>query len=253
MKLIKLLLVVLFFAAVFPVAAQENNLGIANYYPVLSSEVKDGDIVSSGPSGINVTTIPYDPMVVGVVQMKPAVLFDVADTTGKYPVVALGTVAVNVTSDGGPIARGDLVTTSKIPGAGMKATEGGFVIGTALEDFAEADTTKVGKIHMTLNIHFYSAKTTVKSNLFNVFSLSSIATYQDPLTVLRYVIAAGVLILSTFLALTFFGQVASRGVDALGRNPLAARMIQVGIISNIFVTIIIIASGLGLAVVIIKL
>ena len=44
-----------------------------------------------------------------------------------------------------------------------------------------------------------------------------------------------------------FGKMAKSGVEALGRNPLAAKTIQFGILLNVLIAIVIMALGLGIA------
>ncbi|MBI2009536.1 MAG: SH3 domain-containing protein, partial [Candidatus Chisholmbacteria bacterium] len=58
----------------------------------------------------------------------------------------LGQIDVKVTTENGPIAVGDRLTTSSIPGVAMKATEAGQIVGRALEAYTEADPTVVGKV-----------------------------------------------------------------------------------------------------------
>ena len=56
-----------------------------------------------------------------------------ADGSGKPVIVGLaGRVPVKVSTKNGDIKPGDYITTSDIPGIGMKATEPGRVIGKAL-------------------------------------------------------------------------------------------------------------------------
>jgi hypothetical protein len=56
-----------------------------------------------------------------------------ADGSGKPVIVGLaGRVPVKVSTKNGDIKPGDYITTSDIPGVGMKATEPGRVIGKAL-------------------------------------------------------------------------------------------------------------------------
>lgn len=56
-----------------------------------------------------------------------------ADGSGKPVIVGLaGRVPVKVTTKNGEIKPGDYITTSHIPGVGMKAVEAGRVIGKAL-------------------------------------------------------------------------------------------------------------------------
>lgn len=55
------------------------------------------------------------------------------DGNGKPVIVGLaGRLPVKVSTKNGDIAPGDLITTSDIPGIGMKATDPGRVIGKAL-------------------------------------------------------------------------------------------------------------------------
>lgn len=244
-----------FFLAQIPhVLAQDSALGVANNYQVSGENITNGSLVSSSPSGYILSQMAYDPVVVGVVQDKPAIIFNTPnDNVKKYPIVSMGNVYVNVSTIGGPITKGDLITTSTIPGVGMKAGRNGYVLGTALDNYANTDPKKYQPILVSLNLHYYSAKSTVKSNLFDIVNLSTIATYEEPLTVFKYFIAALVVILSMVFGLTFFGRVAAHGVDALGRNPLAGKMIQLGILLNVIITAIITISGLGLAYFIIRL
>ena len=43
------------------------------------------------------------------------------------------------------------------------------------------------------------------------------------------------------------GILVGKGLEAIGRNPLAGRMIQVGMIINVLITALIMAAGLGVA------
>ncbi|MGI5826506.1 MAG: hypothetical protein ACOX50_03780 [Patescibacteria group bacterium] len=87
----------------------------------------------------------------------------------------------------------------------------------------------------------------------DILKLSSLATYEEPRTVFKYVMAALVVVLSFVLGFLSFGRVASRGIEALGRNLLAGKMIQFGIIVNVAITIAIVASGLGVALFILRM
>jgi F0F1-type ATP synthase membrane subunit c/vacuolar-type H+-ATPase subunit K len=73
------------------------------------------------------------------------------------------------------------------------------------------------------------------------------------MTVFKYFIAALIVFASFFFGFYIFGRVAGKGVEALGRNPLASKMIEMGIVMNVVITVVIILSGLGLALVILRL
>ncbi|WP_419623191.1 hypothetical protein, partial [Thiolapillus sp.] len=86
---------------------------------------------------------PYDRKVAGIVSgaggVKPGMMMGQNGTiaNGEYPVALSGRVyALADTSEGGEIKPGDLLTTSRIPGYAMKATDAekrsGAVIGKAM-------------------------------------------------------------------------------------------------------------------------
>jgi hypothetical protein len=75
----------------------------------------------------------YDNKALGIISTRPGLVLGEADGAGKPVIVGLaGRVPVKVTTKNGDIKPGDYITTSDIPGVGMKATEAGRVIGKAL-------------------------------------------------------------------------------------------------------------------------
>ena len=108
-----------------------------------------GDLVTlvaqnSSASTVRKANRAYDELLVGVVSQNPGLVFDNGQThlagdnsqliTDDKTVVALvGRVLVNVTTENGPIAAGDPLTSASMPGAAMKATHAGKIIGYALE------------------------------------------------------------------------------------------------------------------------
>jgi len=68
------------------------------------------------------------------------------------PVALSGRVPVRVHSRGGPIKPGDPITTSSMPGVGIKATQPGRIIGTALESWTGEGE---GKILVLINLGYY--------------------------------------------------------------------------------------------------
>lgn len=245
------------FSPVSLIFAQENSsplgLGIANYLIINDKNVKDGDIIVLSRTGYHLSTIIYDPMIAGVVAENPAISVVLEIDKKTYPVVSSGTVMVNVTTSNGAIKPGDPITTSAIPGAAMKATKSGYVIGTSIDSFTSNNPKEIGKVAVSLNISYLFSEAATKSSMNDIFNLSSIAAYEEPLTVLKYITAALIVILSFFLGLFSFGRVASVGLEALGRNPLAGRIIQFSIFLNVLISIAIIAAGLIIGLLIIML
>jgi hypothetical protein len=230
---------------------QDTSFGVAYFVPVKDKNVKDGAIVSFTKQGYVLSTVEYDPLVVGVVSENPAVVFNV-DSEGETPLISTGNAYVNVSTINGAIKPGDAITTSNIKGVAMKSTRTGYIIGTANDAFASKNPNEVKKLSVTLNIHFVSLNPKPVNNLMDVFNLTALATYEQPTTVFRYFLAGFIVILSFVFGFVSFGRVASRGVEALGRNPLAGRMIQFGIFLNVLITIAIIVAGLGIAYVILR-
>jgi hypothetical protein len=241
---------------IFPVIAANNDisLGIANYFTIQGDSVKDGDIISFTNKGYFPSKTAYDPSVIGVVTANPAVSLSIQGSgKNSYPVSSAGNVEVNVSSSNGNIKKGDLITTSTKSGVGMRADKTGYVIGTAMSGFTSENKNEVGQINVALNLHYsYSGSKTV-SSLKDILNLSLLATYESPSAVFKYVVAGVVIVVASLLGFLSFGRTANTGVEALGRNPLAGKMIQLGILINVIVTVAIIGAGLLIAVFIIRL
>ena len=248
----------LFFGAIFslvlPAFAQQSNsssgqpslgssLGIATYITIKGKGITDGSIISFGSTGYVLSKLAYDPLMIGIVTTTPAVAI-VEDTANAYPVVSSGNTNVNVTGEFGPIKKGDLITTSKTPGYGAKADRSGYVVGTALQDFPGKTINDIGKIGVAVNIHYFSTRPKTQASLFDVFNLAAIATYEEPTTVFKYFAALLIVVFSFIFGFWFFGRAANRGIEAIGRNPLAGKTIQIGILMNVVISIAIILAGL---------
>lgn len=255
-KLLVLAFIVLTaFILPLPVFSQGVSYGVANFAPVNGDNILDGQIVTSSKEGFFISETPYDDAMVGVITTQPAISFiDSTDLTNKHPIISSGNAYVMVSAKNGSIKEGDPITTSDIKGIGMKATEPGNILGTALEDFNPANPETVDKINVKIDIRYYSFSKAAAESVFDLFkiSLSHAATQQPPIF-FKYFTAAFVVIGSVILGLYFFGRVATKGVEALGRNPLAAKIIEFGIIINVIITIATIASGLIIAIIILRL
>lgn len=221
--------------------------GIAVDASIEEKDVPDGSIISLTEGKYKLSSIPYDPSVFGVVTYNPSAFFDDSSDVTKRPVVAFGKALVRVATINGAIKSGDLVTTSTIKGVGQKATENGYVIGVALEDYDEKDPNKVGTIYVTLHLNFGMLSTTVRENLISSLRRGAIAPFSSPLNALRYFIAAIIAIASFVGGFWFFGRVSSRGVEAIGRNPLARRFILISVFLNVGLTVGVMLLGVALA------
>jgi hypothetical protein len=228
------------------VYAAVSSIGIANYVPVLSKNVQDGDIVSVGGNGYSLSTIPYDTNIFGVVTAHPSIMIKTSAQKG-YPVINIGTAYVRVSGFNGSIQKGDMITTSNTPGIGMKADTAGYVVGQALENASFSNKNEEKEITISLNIHYLQVGSTSTSTISDLFNISKAAADQQPLRVFQYLMAALIITLSFAFGFLIFIRFINTGITALGRNPLASRAIQFSILMNVALVVIILISGVALA------
>ena len=248
-RLHKLLLVFasvfLFFAIVHSANAQVTSTGVALSVTV-TDDVQEGDLICRVEGGFGLCTSEYNTEIAGVVTENPASSFEVEDDEVVL-VMPNGSAQVRVSSANGNIEVGDLVTSSSNAGVAMLATRNGYVVGTALESYSSENTEETGSILVALNIHPAAGIASARTDLIQVLRDGLSIPLFEPLSALRYILAALIILVSFVLGFVYFGRVASSGVEAMGRNPLAARTIQASVILHILITIVIVLSGLVLA------
>ncbi len=244
-----LLLATLVFGALFPLsaAAQITSTGVATSVSILDEETLDGDIICSTEGGFALCKEPYDPSIFGVVTLSPAVIFEDLNLQGAKPVVSQGKALVRVATTNGEINEGDYITSSEIAGVGQLASENGFVLGTALENYANPNPKEAGEILVSLNIHATTSASDAGTNLIATFKRGLSAPTLSPLASLRYVLAAVVTLIAFIFGFIYFGRIAKAGVESVGRNPLAGKTIQFSVVLNVLLTLGIILIGLAIA------
>ncbi len=232
---------------VAPTAHAQLSSGIAVFVEIADKNAKDGHIVSSTEKGYQLSKVAYDPLLYGVINENPAASFQNTGIKNTKPVISSGRAYVLVTTSSGPIKKGNFITSSTTAGVAQRADKNGYILGTALEDYIESNPKKIGKILVALDVKYNIPNAAIGSNLLELLKSGTAATYITPVAALRYLMAGGVSIIAFILGFVFFGKVAHSGVEALGRNPLAARLIEMSVLFHILLTIAIIGIGLGLA------
>lgn len=238
-----------------PTPAVETGLGVAVLVEIKNKTVHDGDIVGFTQGGYKLSNRAYDPQAFGIVSDAPAVGLEQKDPQNSKQryVIREGKAYVRVSTQNGAIKPGDLLASSKTEGVAQKATQDGYIVGTALEEYKNSNTKTVGKILVSLNFAFQTSVTALRSNLMDNFGLALNAPFLSPGTTLRYILAGFCVLLAFGLGMGYFGRVTRSGVEALGRNPLARRVIMISVIINSVLTLATMAIGLGLAYLILTL
>jgi len=133
-------------------------------YLSIEGRVQEGSIVSASSRGYELCAKEYSEDVVGVVQKKGAVSFRGPAAEHRYPVTQVGTVPILVSAVNGDIQIGDYISTSTLPGVGMKASKQGAIIGIANTSFSSKRADEIGSIEATLNIRSKNSKTDTNTN-----------------------------------------------------------------------------------------
>jgi F0F1-type ATP synthase membrane subunit c/vacuolar-type H+-ATPase subunit K len=228
------------------------SMGVAKIVQPKNKDVKDGNVLSVANGEVILSETPYDSQVIGVVSRDAAIIINTRSTAG-IPVISDGTVYLLVSSKEGPIKKGDLITTSTIPGIAVKAVKSGYVLGTALEDYSNTDPKKSDKIAVNLSLHYFNSKSVLPGSLTDVLKFALLPTKDGPTPIFKYIIAGGVVIASFVLGFMSFGRTAAKGVEALGRNPAAGKIIHLGIIFNVGIVVVIVLAGLTVSFLILRL
>ncbi len=241
-----LALIIFYICSYQKINAQITSSGIAISLKLKNVDIENGSIICSKPDGYDVCDKDYDPEIYGVVVVDPSAIFDTEESDTK-PVLNNGVAVVRVSTLNGKIESGSLITSSTKPGVGSLALKSGFVLGTALESFTSDNPDEIGEVKVNINIHPAVGLSSARSNLLQVIREGISAPLFEPLASLRYILAALMILIAFVLGFVYFGRVAKSGVEAIGRNPLASKMIQLSVFIHVLITIVIILVGLIIA------
>ncbi len=249
-----------------PVRAQsQDSVDVASVYEIVDNQAVEGDIVVIGETGLVRAEKSFDNKMFGVIQEHPLFVYRNQDVTNGKPVVRSGTALVNVTTLNGPVRYGDYITSSPIAGKGQRVSESGYVLGVALEAFDGGGETvagpngqvAAGKIRLAVRIE-YAELTNPRfaGRLFSFIGSSFLENIQDPRRlgeIIRYLAAGMVILLSFAFGFLTFSRSIFKGVEALGRNPLAKNSIQLSMIINIIMLVVTGLIGIVASILIIRL
>jgi F0F1-type ATP synthase membrane subunit c/vacuolar-type H+-ATPase subunit K len=238
-----LLILLLLILSTTAVKAQQFSSSLAIQVPVEGDTVS-GDLLCSAGTLFTRCKSEYQTSMYGVVVDSSSL--EIKDTeleNGKL-VVTSGIAGVRVSNSNGEIKKGNLITSSKTDGVGQLASKNGYVLGTALEDLSG----DLGVIQVVINIHPAAGMgKSTGSNLVQFIREGLTVPVFEPLESFRYLLAGVMVVIAFTLGLLYFGRSSRAGIEAIGRNPLARKVIQFTTLLNVLLTIVIVAVGLAVA------
>lgn len=241
-----------------PINAQFN--GAASHIVVEDPSIfPDGAVVSFGNEKY-VLSREGDSTVAGIVNLSPKI--EINDYPGQItvPIVKTGFGYALVSTEAGQIVSGDFLTLSVFPGILIKAgNQSEFVVGQALESYT---STEQGRILIDIFIQKRSplyARTGLKltdaarESFFDMFAVLQTASQVPANQAFRYVLSGMILLVALLLSLFTFARSAQKGLEAIGRNPLAKYTIMFGVGLNVLFSIVVVLCAVVAAYFVIKL
>lgn len=221
------------------------SLGIATTYEIGDDQAVNGDILcfSNPDAGGKLSRCQktYDESMFGVLNTDPSVVLK--QTATGQAVIQEGRALVNATTLSGSIKIGDYVSSSPIAGKAQKAQELlGYILGKALSDLPDnsgenlsynGKNLRSGQIEVAVNIGPLGVLP--RGTFLDKIGFAMVRGTQTPAAAglfLRYVTAGLLVILVSFFAFNNFGHNLAKGMESIGRNPLAHNQIQFVIIIN---------------------
>ena len=200
-------------------------------------------IESRTNSIVGKATSDHAQQLVGVIADKPLVALNSGEQ--QVQVVVNGVTPALVSDVNGDIKIGDKITASPIEGVGMKALNATQIVGTAETNLKDSQTTTqtvtdvdgkklqihIGPVNVLVNVSYYSPPQDHLSAVVPTFLVnlgSSIA--GKSLSPMRVLIGFSGLLLGFIVAGIMLQAGVRAGIISLGRNPLAHKFLQRGLI-----------------------
>ncbi|MCH8741440.1 hypothetical protein IH779_00905 [Patescibacteria group bacterium] len=158
----------------------------ADYMEMYAVEegTETGDIVVTGTHTITTedgntlvqlikSSSAYAPNIIGIVSDPEdatdfnSIGYNIAEEDNPMPIALSGRVTLKVSLENGPIAIGDPLTSSSIPGVAMRATRSGPIVGKALESF-DSTQGEIGKILVFVSVSYYLSEELTQTELAGI-------------------------------------------------------------------------------------
>ena len=131
---------------------------------------------------VRATNVPYSSQVFGVVSDNyldfGSIGHNIKEADNPTSIALVGRVNVKISTENGPIVAGDFLTASAtMPGYAMKATQAGYVIGQALDDYASA---LPGEVMVFVKVQYYGGtQSQILNGTFDNLQVMGLATLDS--------------------------------------------------------------------------
>lgn len=252
MRKLAILLVLQIFVLGFlivPKKIAQSEMSVAINQEIVGSEIYEGMIVATDGVNVFLADKEYEPNVIGVITSNPAITLGENEGSGNYPISTTGNIPVLIKKTDAKPKKGDYITASNIPGVGMIASNPGWVIGTVISD-VEDQFDSYDTVMVSLKIEYGDGNNPItKAYKYSMGFLD-----QNSFIQFIKLIMAGLIAIITFLGATnYYTQISKTEVEALGRNPLASKIIQRNSFLHLVILILICVVGIGMATAVILL
>lgn len=221
--------------------------GISTSMQVTNADAKPGQIVVNKNGEATLAKEPFDTEIYGVIVENSSMsLLDTLDSQARL-VMQTGEAQVLVSNSNGEIKKGDYITSSSTPGVGRKADKTGYVLGKAMEDFITSNGNEPGLVWSIIEPKTAYINNNMKTNLLDSLRSGALSPLLNPVESLRYMLAALIVAATFIIGFSTFGKSSGRGIEALGRNPLAQGSIRTAMVFNMILSFGVMLIGLALA------
>jgi len=255
-----------------PNVSAQSDYTIAKSYQI-EDETSDGDVIVLDKDGNpKLGKALSDGKFLGVVELSPRIVYrkgaidsatEGAQAAGTS-IIQYGEVEVNITLESGAVLPGDLIGMSSIPGKAQKAgTSVKDVIGVALGSYdgaevlgtAGPDNTQYGKVLMLIQPGSAVMDPNLGSFLDRILLsvIQNVDQAEGSALVIRYILSFLIVITSLITTFSTMGKNITKGIESIGRNPLAKGQIQTMIVINVVLIAIINIGAVILALAAIRL
>lgn len=246
------------------IAADHNGTSVQSY--AADAPIDFGKIVEltgNNADRVKLSTQAEQQNMFGVVVDKNILPFVISNSSiqNETFVAVSGTYNVLVSTQAGPIEKGDYITMSSINGVAMKAGSDevtvfgrvndsfdgkGVILGESKlfdVDGNPSQTVKLGSVPVTIDIRSNPNLKSTKVNVPDFLERVGLAIAEKPVSPIRLYIAAAIAVICVITAIAILYAGIRNGVISIGRNPMSKKSIHRALSEVILSSILILTIG----------